>query len=99
MDLSGLLEFANLAVTGICLCAGYIIKHAVPGTAVNRFIPLIMGLLGLTVNMWLHGWGLTPDILLGGLVSGLASTGLHQAFCQLLGIGETKKTETEQEEA
>jgi hypothetical protein len=62
---------------------GYIIKHLVPGEAINRFIPLIMGILGLGINVWLKGV-FTPEVVLGGLVSGLASTGVHQALVQML---------------
>ena len=36
------------------------------------------------INAWLNGFIFTPEILLGGLVSGLASTGLHQAFKQFI---------------
>ena len=71
-----------LIVLGICLCAGYIIKHLVPGEAINRFIPLIMGLLGLSVNVWINS-AFTPEVVLGGLISGLASTGTHQAIKQI----------------
>lgn len=71
-----------LIVLGICLCAGYIIKHLVPGTEINRFIPLMMGMLGLGINVWING-AFTPEVVLGGLISGLASTGSHQAIKQI----------------
>ncbi len=78
------MEFMNdylvLIVMGICLCVGYVIKHLIPTDKVNRFIPLIMAALGVILNVWLNGFEFTPDILLGGLVSGLASTGMHQMF-------------------
>lgn len=78
------MEFLNdylvLIVMGICLCVGYVIKHLIPTDKVNRFIPLIMAALGVILNVWLNGFDFTPDILLGGLVSGLASTGMHQMF-------------------
>ena len=77
-------EFMILIVVGICLCVGYVIKHIVPTDTVNKFIPLLMAALGVLINAWLNGWRLTPEILLGGLVSGLASTGLHQAFKQFI---------------
>lgn len=77
-------EFMILIVVGICLCVGYVIKHIVPTDTVNKFIPLLMATLGVLINVWLNGWRFTPEILLGGLVSGLASTGLHQAFKQFI---------------
>lgn len=75
--------YVILVVLGVCLCVGYILKHLVPGEAINRFIPLIMGILGLGINVWING-AFTPEVVLGGLVSGLASTGAHQALVQIL---------------
>ena len=72
----------------VCLCVGYIVKHFVPTDKVNKFIPLIMAVLGVVLNMWLNGFAITPEILLGGLASGLASTGLHQAFKQFIDKGD-----------
>ena len=77
-------EYLVLMVIGICLCVGYVLKHVVPSDKVNRFIPLIMGLLGIVVNVWLNAWAFTPEILLGGMASGLASTGMHQRFAQFI---------------
>ena len=79
MEFEFLKEYLVLVVLGICLCAGYILKHLVPTEKINRFIPLIMGALGVILNLWLSGWVLTPQVLLGGLASGLAATGVHQA--------------------
>ena len=73
-------DYLVLIVVGICLCVGYVIKHYIPTDKVNKFIPLIMAVLGVVLNAWVNGFAFTPDILLGGLVSGLASTGMHQAF-------------------
>ena len=79
MEFEFLKDYLVLVVLGICLCAGYILKHLVPTEKINRFIPLIMGVLGVVLNLWLSGWVLTPQVLLGGLASGLAATGAHQA--------------------
>lgn len=87
------MEFLNdylvLIVVGICLCVGYVLKHLVPSDKVNRFIPLIMLVLGTIVNVWLNAFAFTPEILLAGMASGLASTGMHQLFKQFIG-GETE---------
>lgn len=80
-------DFLVLIVVGICLCVGYVLKNIVPTDKINKFIPLIMAVLGVVLNMWLNGFAFTPEILLGGLASGLASTGLHQAFKQFLDKG------------
>lgn len=83
------MEFLNdylvLIVVGICLCVGYVLKNVVPSEKVNRFIPLTMAMLGTVVNVWLNGFVLTPEILLAGMASGLASTGMHQLFKQFIG--------------
>ncbi len=85
------MEFLNdylvLVVVGICLCVGYVLKHLIPTEAVNKFIPLIMAVLGVALNLWLNAFEFTPDILLGGLASGLASTGMHQLFKQFIEKG------------
>lgn len=84
MDLSFLNDYLILIIVGVCLCVGYIIKASVSSIP-NKFIPLIMGVLGVVLNVWLNSFAFTPEILLGGLFSGLASTGLHQLFIQLIG--------------
>lgn len=88
MDLGFLTEYILPIILGICLCVGYILKNVVPNENVNRFIPLIMGILGVALNVWIN-MSFTAEILLGGLFSGLASTGLHQIFAQLI-AGKTE---------
>ena len=82
------MEFLNdylvLIVVGVCLCVGYVLKNVVPSEKVNRFIPLIMLVLGTLVNTWMNDFTFTPEILLGGMFSGLASTGMHQLFKQFI---------------
>ena len=82
------MEFLNdylvLIVVGICLCVGYVIKHYIPTDKIDKFIPLIMAVLGVVLNIWVNGFTFTPEILLGGLASGLASTGMHQLFKQFI---------------
>ncbi len=78
-------EFSVPVVMGLCLCVGYVLKNLVPTEKINRFIPLIVALLGCFVNIWLSRFSVTPQILLGGMVSGLSSTGLYEAFTQFLG--------------
>lgn len=81
------MEFLNdylvLMVVGICLCVGYVLKNFTT-EKVDKFIPLIMGILGVLINVWLNAFAFTPEILLGGMVSGLASTGMHQLFHQFI---------------
>ena len=80
-------DYLVIVVVGICLCVGWVIKNLVPGEKVNRFIPLAMAVLGVLLNVWVSR-AITPEILLGGLASGLASTGMHQLFTQFIEGGK-----------
>lgn len=82
MDLSFLQDHLVLIILGICLCVGYVIKTSIPKID-NSLIPAIMALLGVILNVWMN-MAFNPEILLGGLFSGLASTGLHQMFTRLI---------------
>lgn len=84
MEFGFLGDYVVLVVVLICLCVGYVLRNIIPTNKVNKFIPLIMAVLGLFLNIWMNSWGVTPEIVLGGLVSGLASTGLHQVFKKLI---------------
>lgn len=81
MSLEFLNDYVILVVLGICYCVGYAIKNFLPTD--NKYIPLIMLCLGVVVNIWLNEWLVTPAIVLGGMASGLASTGTNQLFKQL----------------
>ena len=77
-------QFVVIIVVLICLCVGYVLKNIVKTDKINDYIPLIMAVLGVVLNLWLNAWTFTPQILLGGLVSGLASTGLYEAFKNMI---------------
>lgn len=71
-----------------CLCVGYAIKHIQALEAYsNEFIPLTMLLLGAVVSSivaYFNGVGVTPDVIVQGMVTGIASTGLHQLFTRTI---------------
>ena len=83
MDLTFITEFYQPLVVVICLAVGYILKNIVPTDKINKYIPLIMGVLGVILAVWISG-DFTPLILAIGLVSGLASTGMHELFKNLI---------------
>lgn len=84
MDISALSQYLSLVVVGICLCVGYIIKNSLDFIP-NKYIPLIMGILGLIINILINlSTGITAEVVLGGLFSGLASTGLYEMFRNLI---------------
>ena len=84
-------QYVVLIVVDICFSIGYIIKHSLDFIP-NKFIPLIMALVGVALNVWLNRWAFTPEILLGGLASGLASTGAFEL------IRNMRKVETTAQE-
>ena len=84
MDIGYLTKYAVPLIVGICLCVGYIIKNMIPSDKINSFIPLIMGILGVVLNVWVN-MDFTAEILLAGLFSGLSSTGLYEMFRNLIG--------------
>ena len=86
MDLNFLSEFCIPVIVGICLCVGYVIKTSIPKVN-NSLIPMILAILGLLINIWINHT-INPSIVLGGLFSGLASTGLHQMFKNLIKVEE-----------
>lgn len=77
-------EYSIPVIVGICLCVGFILKNLVTTDKINKFIPLIVAVIGVIVNAWLNTWMVTPEILLSGMFSGLASTGMHQLFKQFI---------------
>lgn len=77
-------EYSIPVIVGICLCIGFILKNLVATDKINKFIPLIVAVIGVVVNAWLNTWTVTPEILLSGMFSGLASTGMHQLFKQFI---------------
>ena len=83
MDITFLNDYVVLVVVGICLCIGYVLKNSFPKLD-NKYIPLIMAILGVVLNIWISK-EITPDILLAGMISGLSSTGLHQLFKNIIG--------------
>lgn len=84
MDISVLMQYIDLIVVGICLCVGYMIKTGFDKIP-NKYIPLIVGILGLIIKISMSlTTGINAEIVLSGLFSGLASTGLYEVFKNLI---------------
>ncbi len=69
-------------VIAACLCFGYILKHWVKD-ADNKYIPTILAVIGAVLACALK-CNVTIELIIGGFFSGLASTGFHQAFKQVI---------------
>lgn len=87
MDLMVLTEYVNILIMGICLCVGYIIKNIYTNAKINKYIPLIVGVLGLMLAIAYNLNNITLETIFMGLFSGLASTGLYEVFKNLIGGG------------
>lgn len=83
MDMSMLNNYLVLIVVGICLCVGYVIKHSLDFIP-NKYIPLIMLVLGTIVNVLINLSNINAEVILAGMLSGLSSTGLHQVFSKFI---------------
>ena len=84
-DLSFLIDYINLVTLGICLCVGFALKYAkVFEWLGNQYIPLSMLVLGTIINILINYPGITAAVVLGGMISGLASTGLYEMMWNLL---------------
>lgn len=80
--------YINPVALGICLVVGYIFKHWFKDVD-NKIIPSVVVIVGIVVTLWINQWAvLTPDVILSGALSGLASTGLHQLFKQWIEGGK-----------
>lgn len=85
MDLTNITDFLVPIIVVACLIVGYIIKHTPHLDVIaNDYIPLVVVLLGAILGALINGVGI--ESIVYGAVSGLASTGLHQAFTKTLGI-------------
>lgn len=71
-----------ISVVGLvgALGVGYVVKNLIPNKEINNYIPLIAALVGLLICLWDANWIATPQVIVSGIISGLASTGLYEAF-------------------
>ena len=79
MDISVLTQYFSIVVVGICLCVGYVIKNSLDFIP-NKYIPLIMLILGLVINVLMNLNGINAEVVLTGMFSGFASTALKYNF-------------------
>lgn len=83
MDLSFITEMYMPLIMALCLVVGYIMKHWIKDLD-NKIIPTILAVLGALAACAAERT-VTLELIVGGMVTGLASTGLHQAFKQIIG--------------
>ena len=69
-------------ITVGCLCVGFVLKKWLPTD--DKWIPTILLILGAISGAILFGFDY--EGIVKGMLSGLASVGLHQAFHQFLKV-------------
>ena len=91
-DLTYLLNYVNPVVLGICLCVGFALKYAKLFEWLgNQNIPLTILTLGTVINILINWPGISAAVILGGMISGLASTGLYEMMKNLLSKDRKKE--------
>ncbi len=71
------LDYINVIIVLACMLVGFIVKKWFNDVD-NKYIPTIVFVLGVVLQFVTQGLSL-PNFVIGG-ISGLASTGLHQAL-------------------
>ncbi len=82
MNLEQITQYYIPLVVIASLIVGYIIKTSLD-IIPNKYIPLILAVFGAVVSC-IANTGITLEHIVYGALSGLASTGLHQAFTEML---------------
>jgi len=84
MDLSFIVDYYMPVILATCLIVGYCIKHISWLDRIsNEYIPTILVILGAGLACASNG-SISLEIAVSGAFSGLVSTGLHQAFKQIV---------------
>jgi predicted permease len=90
-DLTFLMQYIDLVTLGMCLCVGFGLKQAF-GWFKNKYIPLSMMCLGTSIAIVTNLQNVNAAIILGGMISGLASTGLYEMLRNLVDKDGNKST-------
>ena len=79
-------DYLVVGIVGICLCEGFVVKKWIADVD-NKYIPTLCAVLGLFLALLYNGWTFSPEVILQGLASGLAATGLFEAFRNFIDKG------------
>lgn len=82
MDLTSITEMYVPIIVIACLIVGYIAKKWIKDVD-NKYIPTIVCVLGALLGC-ITTQTINVDVIVAGAVSGLASTGLHQTYKNLI---------------
>ena len=84
MNINFLFDYINPIILGICLMVGFVLKEAFDKFP-NKYIPLVALCMGTIISILINfSSGINAEVILGGMISGLASTGLYEMLRNLL---------------
>lgn len=95
LDLGFMFDMINLLTLLACLIVGYLFKIWMPTD--NKWIPTVLVVFG-SVICCIANMGISLEYIVAGAFTGLASTGLHQAFTQIINNTSSKILTAEVEE-
>lgn len=90
------MNIQDYVVASICVAVYLlvmIIKPIISEHNLNKWIPLIAGILGIFFNVWINEWTFSFDVFLNGLASGISATGLDQLIKQSSGYYDKAEEE------
>lgn len=90
MTVPNIQEYIIPIVMLACLVVGYVLKTWMPTD--NKWIPTTLTIVGAVLGC-VAMKDITLTAIVEGAISGLASTGLHQAFKQIIEGSEVKGNE------
>ena len=90
MSLDFITELYIPVVMAACLVVGLVLKKWCPTD--NKWIPTVLVILGAILGC-IASAEISLESMVAGAVTGLASTGLHQVFKQLLNLGAGESSE------
>ena len=92
------MNIQDYVVASICVAVYLlvmVIKPIISEHNLNKWIPLLAGILGIFFNVWINEWAFSFDVFLNGLASGISATGLDQLIKQSTGYYDTEEEEEE----
>lgn len=87
MDLSIVTNYISPLILIACLGVGYTL-HTLNNKILNSFIPIISAILGIIAAIWSFG-AIDLTTIVTGMISGLASSGMYEAFKNMLNLPQT----------
>lgn len=90
------LQYIDVVTMLICLCVGFALKYAkIFEKFGNHYIPLVMLILGCVINIVTNIPNIDAVVILTGMISGLASTGLYEMLKGIINKNSSSNETTE----